>query len=272
MRNWLRDEYVLLTGASGGIGRELTKRLIFRYGAKVVGVGKSEEKLFSLKKDLGERADDFSFYALDVSQKESWTFLRAELTAKGIFPTLLINNAGVFPPLAVGTENLSEKIKSVLEVNFFSTVYAVETLSPLLKNSGNYAPSIVNVCSSAALCPVVGSAVYSASKSALKGYTEGLQLEEKGRYIGIFYPGTTATDLFRDDENVRGSAMDKIACSPEKMAKKIAKKIRKRKKRGVLGLDAKIMYFLAKIAPVKGPAFLRWVMKISKSKAFKNVN
>ncbi len=272
MRNWLRDEYVLLTGASGGIGRELTKRLIFRYGAKVVGVGKSEEKLFSLKKDLGERADDFSFYALDVSQKESWTFLRAELTAKGIFPTLLINNAGVFPPLAVGTENLSEKIKSVLEVNFFSTVYAVETLSPLLKNSGNYAPSIVNVCSSAALCPVVGAAAYAASKSAMKGYTEALQLEERGKkYVGIFYPGTTATDLFRSDENVKKSAMTKIACSPQKMANKIARKLYRRKKRAVLGWDAKLMNVAAKLLPVKGPALICKIMKLSGSVAFENV-
>ncbi len=272
MQKWLRDEYVLLTGASGGIGRELTKRLILRYGAKVIGVGRSEEKLLALKKSLGERADDFSFYALDISQKESWAFLRADLTEKGIFPTLLINNAGVFPPLAVGTENIAERVRAVLQVNFFSMLYSVEEISPILKESGKYKPAIVNICSSAALCPVVGAAAYAASKCAMKGFTEALQLEEKGKkHVGIIYPGTTATDLFRADENVEKSAMTKIACSPQKMAKKIARKIYARKKRAVLGWDAKLMNFAAKLMPVKGPALICKVMKLSGSVAFKNV-
>ncbi len=272
MRNWLRDKYVLLTGASGGIGRELTKRLILRYGAKVIGVGRNEEKLLALKNSLGERADDFSFYALDISKRESWAFLRADLTEKGVYPTLLINNAGVFPPLAVGTENIAEKVQSVLQTNFFAMLYAVETFSPVLISSGKQKPAIVNICSSAALCPVVGAAAYAASKSAMKGFTEALQLEEKGKkYVGIFYPGTTATDLFRADENVGKSAMTKIACSPKKMARKIARKIYRRKKRAVLGWDAKLMNFAAKLMPVKGPALICKVMKLSKSVAFKNV-
>ena len=99
-----------------------------------------------------------------------------------------------------------------------------------------------------------------------------MQLEEKGKkYIGAIYPGTTATDLFRDDENVKNSAMGLIAMPADKMARKIAKRILKRKKRSVIGLDAKFMSFTARLLPVKGPAFIRWIMKISKSKAFTNV-
>ena len=56
-----------------------------------------------------------------------------------------------------------------------------------------------------------------------------------------------------------------------KMAKKMAKAIVKRKKRAVLGWDAKLMNFVAKVAPVKGLALIRWVMKVSKSKVFTNV-
>jgi hypothetical protein len=65
--------------------------------------------------------------------------------------------------------------------------------------------------------------------------------------------------------------MGMIARPADKMAKKIANRILKRKKRSVLGLDAKFMSFMARCMPVKGPAFIRWVMKISKSKAFNNV-
>lgn len=272
MQNWLHDKYVLLTGASSGIGRELTKILIRKYGAKVLGIGRNEEKMRSLALELGEDASAFSYRLFDVSKKMAWESLACELTEKNIHPVLLVNNAGTFPPLQKMSATPSTLVENTLQTNFLSAVYAVEYISPLLQPSGKCKPAIVNICSSAALCPVVGSAAYSASKSALKGFTETLQLEEKGeKYVGIFYPGTTATDLFRSDGNVQGSAMHVIAMSAEKMAQKVAKKIYKRKKRAVLGWDAKCMYFLAKWLPVKGPALIRKVMKISKSQAFRNV-
>ncbi len=272
MKNWLKDNYVILSGASDGIGRELTKILITRYGAKVVGIGRREEKMLSLQQELQSFAAAFSYKLFDVSQKEAWRSFADELSAKKISPVLLINNAGVFPPLQMGLSLPSDVFEKTMQTNYFSAVYAIESLSPLLSPRGKAKPAIVNICSSAALCAVVGSAAYTASKSALKGYTEALQLEERGKkYVGIMYPGTTATDLFRNDENVRGSAMQRIAASPTKMAKRIARKIYRRKKRAVLGWDAKFMCFAAKCMPVKGPAFIRWVMKLSKSQAFKNV-
>ncbi len=271
MRNWLEGKYVVLSGASGGIGRELTKRLIRRYGAKIIGVGRSEEKMRSLKKELPEPAD-FSYFLFDVSEKTAWEDFAKELQAKRISPVLLINNAGAFPPMQRTEHISSTEIAETLQTNFLSAVYAVEAISPLLLNESANESAIVNICSSAALCPVVGSAAYTASKNAMRGYTETLQLEERSKkYIGIIYPGTTATDLFRRDQRVQNSAIGKIAMPAQKMAKKIACKIYRKKKRAVLGWDAKLMNFLAKIAPVKGPALIAKIMKISKSVAFENV-
>ena len=54
MKNWLKDEYVVLSGASGGIGRQLCKLLIESYGANVIGIGRNEQKMLSLKEELGE--------------------------------------------------------------------------------------------------------------------------------------------------------------------------------------------------------------------------
>ena len=67
------------------------------------------------------------------------------------------------------------------------------------------------------------------------------------------------------------NSLDKIAMPVEKMASKIAKRILKKKKRSVLGWDAKLMNFTAKIMPVKGIALIAWGMKKSKSKVFKNI-
>lgn len=272
MKNWLYKQTVILSGASGGIGKELAKLLITKYGATVIGIGRSEEKMLALQKELGDSASAFSYRLFDVAKKECWQAFAKELEEQNVRPTLLINNAGIFPALQKASVSPSSLAEKVIQTNYLSAVYAIEAISPLLVGNGKYKPAIVNVSSSAALCTVVGAGYYAASKSALKGYTEALQLEEKGKkYIGVVYPGTTATDLFRDDTNVQNSAMGMIAMPASKMARKIAKRIIKRKKRSVLGFDAKFMSATARLMPVKGLAFIRWVMKISKSKAFNNV-
>jgi short-subunit dehydrogenase len=268
MKQRFQNEYIVLSGASSGIGRELCKLLVQTYGANVIGIGRNEEKMLSLQAELGER---FSFRLFDVAKKENWQSFAAELRLQGVQPLLIINNAGAFPSFGRVLDLGSETVETVMQVNFFSAVYAVETLAPLLKPDKRRA-GIVNVCSSSALCPVVGTAAYSASKSAMKGYTDALRLELAGKArVSILYPGTTATELFRNDGQTKNSALDVVAMKPQKMAKKMARAIYRRKPRAVLGWDAKAMAFLAAIAPVKGLSLIAWVMKKSKSKVFKNV-
>lgn len=272
MKNWIFEQYVIVSGASSGIGKQLCRLFIEKYGAKVIGIGRNEEKMRALKKELGDNQEKFSYHLFDVSDKNGWLTLKEHLTENGIRPVLLVNNAGMFIPFNKITQTPTEEIDKVLSVNFRSVTYAVENISPILQGNGKHLPSVVNVASSAALCTVVGTGAYSASKAALKAYTEALALEEKGRkYIGLICPGTTATDLFRADENTKNSALDILAMPASKMAKKIAKKILKKRRRAVLGWDAKLMNLTAKIMPVKGLFLIRWVMKASKSKVFSNV-
>lgn len=272
MRNWLQNEYVILTGASSGIGKQLCLLLIRKYGAKVIGIGRNEEKMQRLIQELGDDALSFSYRLFDVGKKENWVEFRQYLENLEISPVLLINNAGVFPTFSKSLNVAPEIDERIIQNNFLSVVYACKKLVPALKNSGKRIPALFNISSSAALCTVSGTAAYSASKAAVKAFSEALQMEEKGRlHIGVIFPGTTATALFDEDENTKNSALDKIAMPANKMAKKIAKAILKRKKRAVVGWDAKLMSFVAKVAPVKGLALIRWVMKTSKSKVFTNV-
>ena len=272
MRNWLKDKTVIVSGASGGIGKELCRLLLAKYAARVIGIGRSEEKMLALQTELGEYARNFEYRLFDVSKRENWQAFATELQQNGVVPTLLVNNAGVFPTFQKTLNTPVETAERVLQTNFLSVVYAVDAIAPILAGTNKDKPAIVNVSSSAALCSVVGTSAYSASKAALKGYTEALQMEEKGKkYIGIIYPGTTATELFRNDEHTKNSALDSIAMPAEKMAKKIAGVILKKKKRAVLGWDAKAMNFTAKLMPVKGLFLIRGVMKASKSKVFTEV-
>ena len=262
--NYLQNKRIVLTGASSGIGREMTKQLVKKYGATVIGIGRNEGKLQSLKDELG---DKFSYYAMDVSVKENWQEFAQNLKMEGAGIDLLINNAGIFPQFE-RVENLtSEQVQAVMSVNFYASVYGVECLLNQLREKGG----IVNICSSGALCTVVGTSAYSASKSAMKGYTEALALEERSRYVGLIFPGTTSTELFRNDENTKNSALDLVAMPASKMARKILKKIAKKRKRAVVGWDAKVMNLTAKLAPVWGLRVICCVMRLSKSKVFDRV-
>lgn len=269
MANWIQDKYVVLSGASGGIGRELCKILVTKYGAKVIGIGRNEAKMQSLQAELGER---FSYRLFDVGVRENWSAFADYLQGEGISPILLINNAGAFPTFSRVLDAGADTAERIMQNNYFSAVYAIEKIFPLLVGEGKHKPAVVNVASSAALCTVVGTGAYSASKSALKSYTEALQMEEKGKaYIGLICPGTTATELFSADENTKNSALDKIAMPAKKMARKISKKILRKRRRAALGWDAKLMSFFTRLMPVKGLFFIRGVMKASGSKVFKEV-
>ena len=269
MKNWLNNEFVIITGASSGIGKELCRIFTKKYNAKVIGVARNEQRLIALKEELG---GNFSYCAFDVTEKANWESLRLYLQQEDIAPVLIVNNAGAFPPFRNGLDMTAEICEQTMKINYYPSVYCVETLASHMKKAGKYLPYIVNVSSSAGLCPVVGTTAYTASKFALKGYTQALALDTKGKlHVGVVFPGTTATELFSSDIQTHNSALDKIAMPVEKMAKKIARKIRKRKRYMVMGWDAKIMNFMAKIMPVKGPGLIRGVMKASKSKVFKNV-
>ena len=271
MKKWLRNQTVILSGASGGIGKQLCLILIRKYGAKVIGIGRSERKMQALLEELGDKAVNFSYRLFDVADENAWIDLASSLESQAIVPTMLINNAGVFPSFDKAVNCPSALAEEIMKTNFLSTVYAVNALLPLIKQSSS--PSVYFICSSSALCSVVGSAFYASSKSAMKAYAETLALEndKKSLYVGVAFPGATKTDLFRNDQNAQNSALDKVASSPEKMAKKIAKAIYKKKRRIVPGADAKMMNFTAKVAPVKGPALIKSVMKASKSKVFTKV-
>ena len=58
---WIDGKTILITGASSGIGRELTKKFILTNNARVIGVGRREEKFKSLIDELGDKSELFEY-------------------------------------------------------------------------------------------------------------------------------------------------------------------------------------------------------------------
>lgn len=269
--DWIYGKTVLVTGASSGIGRALTVKLIKEHGCRVIGIGQSEPKMMSIKDELSYQADVFQYKIFDVSNRENWEQLVLQLTENQIVVDILINNAGILLPFDKTTNYREEQVQRCMDINFHACRHAVNTMLPILRKSTM--PAIINISSSDALAPIIGTGIYSASKAALKAYTECL-IGELGRemYIGYACPGFVKTEIFRNQYVVSDSKLIRmVSLSADKMASKIIRKIMKQKARMIIGKDAKFMNFTAKFFPVLGLKFYEIIIKHSNIKMFENI-
>ena len=272
-KNWLDNKTVIVTGASSGMGKGITEKLIKEHGCKVLGVARSEKKMEALVVELGEYASQFSYQLFDVSVRENWENYVAYLTENGIKPDVLINNAGILPKFDRFEHYSVEDIEKAMNINFYSAVYSMHALLPLLLESSS--PAIINIDSSAALMSLAGTSVYSASKAALKALTESMREEMRGRcYIGIVCPGFTKTDIFRNqgssDEKAQ-KMLNMVSTSCERMVKLIMNGIGRQRSLMVFGPDAGFMNYFGRLMPVTGGRLFSAVMKASKLPLFDGV-
>ena len=210
---WLDGKTVVVTGASGGMGAGIAATLIKKHGCTVIGVARSEPKMLKFIEELGPTyAQQFSYKLFDVSVKENWENFYNELVEEGVQVDVLVNNAGILPKFKRFDRYSDEEIERAININFYSCVYSVKTFLPMLLKSTD--PGIVNIDSSAALMSLAGTSMYSASKAALKGFTEALREEFRGKcYVGLVCPGFTKTDIFRGQSNAGGKGYAFIAKS-----------------------------------------------------------
>jgi NAD(P)-dependent dehydrogenase (short-subunit alcohol dehydrogenase family) len=184
---------VLVTGATRGIGRELTKQLCAQ-GFTVFATGRDPQLLDSLKKETGclgavcDLADSDAVVALYVKAHNALGQI-----------DVLINNAGVNPGKKPLTEVGVEELDTSYAVNFRASYLlcreALREMSP--RRSGH----IVNVISSLARTSAPNYSTYCSLKHALHGFTQCLIKEARQVNVKVtgVYPGGVDTD-FRPEE------------------------------------------------------------------------
>ena len=185
----------LVTGASSGIGAALARRLAAEPDARLVLVARRRERLDALAAELGGA----TVIAADLVSDGTPALIAERVEAEHGRLDLLINNAGVR-----GRGNFAEggsaELRRTMAINFEAPVRLTEALLPLLRRS---APSgIVNVGSVAGRVSRPRAGSYSASKFALAGWTEALQMEEArhGVHVTLVQPGYVATEGFSQRE------------------------------------------------------------------------
>jgi short-subunit dehydrogenase len=168
----VRDQVMVITGATSGIGLS-TARLAHRRGARLVLAARSERALTQLGAELGGPAGRAIAVPADVSREQDVERLAA--AARGTFGGFdtWINNAAVS---AYGKclDVTLEDMRRIMDTNFWGVVYGSRAACAHLRESGGALINVGSVVSDRAV-PLQGP--YSASKHAIKAWTDALRVE-----------------------------------------------------------------------------------------------
>src|SRR5882762_1978079 len=169
--SFLSSGVAAVTGAGSGIGQALAQQLAAA-GSAVAIADIDETGLAETKRLLGKRHALVTATVLDVADEAGVRAFAEEVSHRHGRATLLINNAGV--ALEGTFEEISlDDFRWLMNINFWGTVYGVKYFLPMLKREER--SHIVNVSSVFGLIAPPGQPAYSASKFAVRGFTECLR-------------------------------------------------------------------------------------------------
>ena len=176
-----KNKIVIVTGASSGIGRA-TAIEFAKHGAKLVLIARRKDKLEQTARELERFGTQTLVITCDVSVRSQVKSMSDQVLEKFGKIDILVNNAG-FAIYGLVSDTSIDDIESQMQTNYLGMIYCTKNFLPtLLKQHSGH---IVNVASVAASFGLPGIASYCASKSAMLGFSEGLQHELHGTGVGV---------------------------------------------------------------------------------------
>ncbi|WP_053361702.1 SDR family oxidoreductase [Bacillus sp. FJAT-27251] len=210
---------IIITGAGTGLGKELSL-LLAKQDYHIVLIGRSEASLNDVKKQIEQGEGHASILTLDIRNpediKEKMLVLNKHHHLYG-----LINNAGIgcFGPFS---QAMDQEVEDTFSTNVFGTIYMTKAVLPYLEN--NKEGLVLNIISTAGLRGKKHEAIYSASKFAIRGFTESLQKEYEGSNIRFIsaYMGGMDTPFWEGSNHVENPAKFR---SPQEVANLIIEQL-----------------------------------------------
>jgi short-subunit dehydrogenase len=248
-RRILAGSRMLITGASQGIGKSLAEAAAAR-GVKVLAAARSAQLLGELAQHVRGLGGVLQTVEADVTNPlDRQTMVDAAVQHFGGLD-ILVNNAGIG---ATGhfADVAADRLRKIMEVNFFGLTETTRAFLPLLKQGNK--PAIVNISSIAGKRGIPARSEYSASKFAVQGFSEALRAElaKDGVDVLVICPGFTATNFSQNMieqkaliqyDHLRGM-------TPEQVALATLRAIEKGKNEIHLTFQGKLVAFISKFFP-----------------------
>ncbi|WP_109829807.1 SDR family NAD(P)-dependent oxidoreductase [Reichenbachiella versicolor] len=191
----LKDYWVLVTGASSGLGESIAFELASRYQANLVLVARREEKLEALKNKIEEAADvEIKLISADLSEaKQIDEVIKECLNLKNFYGAVL--NAGM-TYLGKYVKQPLDSQQSIIQLNIQSSVQLTDAFVKHFELSGDTGRLMV-ISSLAAKVPAPYQSIYSGTKAFLTNFYHSLkhELRNKKLKLSVFSPGGIKTEM-----------------------------------------------------------------------------
>ncbi|MEH1802867.1 MAG: SDR family oxidoreductase [Nostoc sp.] len=219
----IQNKVVIVTGASSGLGEASAKRLAAS-GAKLMLAARREDRLKELVAAIAKSGGTATYQVTDVADRAQMEVLAKETLNTYGRIDVLINNAGLMP-LSPLDQLKVEEWDQMIDVNIKGVLYGIAAVLPIMRQqkSGH----VINLSSVAGHKVFAGSAVYCATKYAVRAISEGLRLESNGEIRSTnISPGAVATELtttITDKDTAAGiNQLYAIAIDADAIARAIA--------------------------------------------------
>ncbi len=225
MTDNIAGKVIVITGASSGMGAAAARHLATKGASVVLGVRRSD-RIKSLAADITKAGGKATAVVTDVTKREDVRKLVDSAVATYGRIDVLINNAGVMPLSPLERLRVDEW-DQMIDVNLKGVLYGIAAALPYMtkQKSGH----IINLSSVAGHKLFGGSAVYSATKFAVRALSEGLRQEMASYNIRttIISPGAVKTELLDhiSEQDVQKANQDYVAqvgVPPETFARMVA--------------------------------------------------
>lgn len=254
----LAGKTALVTGAASGIGAAIARGLA-SIGCNLALVDINSEALDLLRRELRVDGLRISAHRCDIAAPEAADVLVTEVIDAHGTLSVLINNAGV----ALGGDFQQVDARDfdwLMQVNFAGPVRLTRAALPHLQAVPE--AGIVNVSSVFGLVAPPGQTAYSASKFAIRGFTESLRHELEGTTVTVLsvHPGGIKTAIAQNakvpDDADPAEVAEKLAqmekslkMAPERAAQVILRALQKQQGRVLVGSDAKALELIQRFRP-----------------------
>ncbi|RXJ04564.1 SDR family oxidoreductase [Anaerobacillus alkaliphilus] len=260
------NKVIVVTGGGGGIGRELVHTLLSK-GASVAAVDINKEALEETVNLAGNKRDKLSTHIVNLTDRDAVEALPEQVISHHGAVDGIINNAGIIQPFVDIKDLDYDKIKLVMDINFYGTIYMTKSFLPYLLERP--VAHITNVSSMGGFLPVPGQSVYGASKAAVKLFTEGLhsELKDTNVKVTVVFPGGVSTNIMKNSgaERTRKSDDKKDQShkllTPKEAAEIIIKGMENDEFRVLAGKDSKLMDFICRLNPKKAAELIAKKLK-----------
>jgi NADP-dependent 3-hydroxy acid dehydrogenase YdfG len=225
MENNIKDKVVIITGASSGMGEAAAKHLA-GLGATVILGARRADKIEKLATDIQAAGGKALAVKVDVTDLQQVKNLVDSAVQQFGRVDVIVNNAGIMPLSPMDRINV-EEWNTMIDVNIKGVLNGIAAVLPYMKEQK--LGQIINTSSVAGHKVFYGSAVYSATKYAVRALTEGLRMELKPYNIRttIVCPGAVKTELLEqiseaDIQKANKDYVGEVGISADSFARVVA--------------------------------------------------